>query len=91
MELNVIYHYFTGLQWSFLFSLSMAPLQSSHRDWKHGVPGTLISFSLVLKVLYVVVFWYCKYYVVVFFWYCKHYLVDWDISHPSNIEKLLLL
>lgn len=36
--------YFTGLQWSFLFSLSMAPLQSSHRDWKHGVPGTLISF-----------------------------------------------
>lgn len=43
--------YFTGLQWSFLFSLSMAPLQSSHRDWKHGVPGTLISFSLVLSVL----------------------------------------
>lgn len=40
--------YFTGLQWSFLFSLSMAPLQSSHRDWKHGVPGTLISFSLVV-------------------------------------------
>lgn len=43
--------YFTGLQWSFLFRLSMAPLQSSHRDWKHGVPGTLISFSLVLSVL----------------------------------------
>lgn len=48
--------YFTGLQWSFLFSLSMAPLQSSHRDWKHGVPGTLISF-----------FWYCQFYVPVFF------------------------
>lgn len=79
MKLDMIYHYFTGLQWSFLFSLSMAPLQSSHRDWKHGVPGTLMSLSLVLKVL-------CSY-----FWYCKYYVVDWDISHPSNIEKLLLL